>query len=574
MQMVEFNVFLPLQHAGDLDALIASQQDPKSPNYHKWLTPATFRARFGANTEDIARVSQTLQSYGLSVTSTNSHGVHVQGRAALVETAFGTALWKGVTAKGRTALMTRGPLAMPSTLVAAGAMVTHFSPMTWHHVHAHKVAGVAGANPKNRYGGYGPYWFDDLKQAYDFPSAQVLCGKGATIGILMSSDYDDRDMREYFGHEKIYPPRIIRRPVEGGAPFDPLNNDASYEVELDIQQAGGMAPGSTIVLYNIPDLGDDSILAGYLDIVEDNAVDVVSSSFGGPELGYTAEYNDGVDYSWILKIYDQLFKQGNAQGITFVASSGDEGGLSIPSVDYFTTPPHKTPVVVGHFVKGVETPASSPYVTAVGGTNLETTFDPSSGSLESKYVSENADGDPQLPYDPYGTGNLAAGGYWGSGGGKSIFNLKPSYQYLVQTNSKWRTIPDVSLHMGGCPVGSVSPCSPDRSYVIAIVGGQEVGLVGTSASAPDFAGLLALKIEHLGGRLGNENFDIYSLAAQQQEGATPYKFFHENIPGFDGYYYTTPGFNYVVGNGTVFGKYFIQAPNVPAAGDPQSPSNP
>ena len=162
-------------------------------------------------------------------------------------------------------------------------MVAHFSPVIWHHVHAHKVAGVAGAKPQNRYGGYGPYWFDDLKQAYDFPSAQVLCGKGATIGILMSSDYSDSDMQQYFGHEKIYPPRIIRRPVEGGAAFDPVNNDASYEVELDIQQAGGMAPGSTIVLYNIPDLGDDSILAGYLDIVEDNLVDVVSSSFGGPD---------------------------------------------------------------------------------------------------------------------------------------------------------------------------------------------------------------------------------------------------------------------------------------------------
>ena len=224
----------------------------------------------------------------------------------------------------------------------------------------------------------------------------------------------------------------------------------------------------------------------------------------------------------------------------------------------------KNPAVVGHFVPDIDTPASSAYVTAVGGTNLQTTFDPSSGSLESKYVSENADGDPQLPYDPYGTGNLAAGGYWGSGGGKSIFYLKPAYQNLVETNSKWRTIPDVSLHMGGCPVGSVTPCSPDRSYVLAIVGGAEVGLVGTSASSPDFAGLLALKIEHLGGRLGNENYDIYSLAAQQAAGATQYKFFHEGIPGFDGFYSTTPPVTtFVVGNGTVFGKYLIQAPNVP-----------
>jgi subtilase family serine protease len=573
-QMVEFNVYLPLRHTHQLDQLLAAQQDPKSPNYHKWLTPGAFRARFGANPVDIERVTRTLESYGLNVTSTNSEGVRVQGRAASIENTFGMHLWNGRTSSGRTGLMARGTIAMPSVLAESGAMIAQFSPIVWHHVHVHKVAGVAQAEPQNRYGGFGPYWFDDLKQAYDFPSARALCGRGATIGILMSSDYSPRDMQLYFGHEKINPPKIVRRRVHGGASFDPTKNDASYEVELDIQQAGGMAPGATIVLYNIPDLGDDSILSGYLDIVEDNVVDVVSSSFGGPELGYTAEYNDGVDYSWILKIYDQIFKQGNAQGITFVASSGDEGGLGIPSLDYFTTPPQKPAVVVGHFVPSVETPASSPYVTAVGGTNLATTFDPSSESLESKYVGENADGDPLAPFDPYGTGNLAEGGYWGSGGGKSIFFRKPVYQRLVNTNSQWRTVPDVSMQMGGCPVGTLGPCSPDRSYVLAVVGGQLVGLVGTSASAPELAGLLALEVEHLGGRLGNVNYDIYAQAARQYSGATQHRVFHDRIPGFNGIYHSNGGYDYVTGNGSVFGKYFIHAPNVPSAGDPQSGTNP
>ncbi|MFZ0590280.1 MAG: protease pro-enzyme activation domain-containing protein [Bryobacteraceae bacterium] len=570
-QDVEFNVYLPLQHTDQLDQLLVSQQDPKSPNYHKWLTPAEFRARFGADGNAIARVSQALESYGLTVVSTNTHGVHVRGKVSSVENAFAVSLWNGITASHRTGILADRPLTAPPALAEAGAKVAQFSPVAWHHIHSR--AAVA-AQPQNRYGVYGPYWFDDLKQAYDFPSAQFLHGLGVNIGILMSSDYNAQDMVEYFGHEKISPPQIIRRPVEGGAPFNPATNGASYEVELDIQQSGGMAPGATITLYNIPDLGDDSILAGYLDIVEDNAVDVVSSSFGGPELGYSAEYNDGVDYSWILRTYDDLFKQGNAQGITFVASSGDEGGLGIPSLDYFTTPPQKPPIVVGHFIPDIDTPASSVYVTAVGGTNLATTFNPSSTTLESEYVSENADADPQLPYDPYGVGNLCSGGYFGSGGGTSIFFLKPDYQNLVDTGSKWRTIPDVSLQMGGCPVGSVLPCSPDRSFVIAIVGGTEVGLVGTSISSPDFAGLLALEIEHLQSRLGNVNYQIYSLAAQQQANPKSGPFFHQDIPGFDGYYSTNPGYNYVVGNGTVFGRNFIQTPTVPAAGNPQTPSNP
>jgi subtilase family serine protease len=570
-QVIEFNVYLPLQHTDQLDRLLVSQQNPKSPNYHKWLTPAQFRSRFGADANAIARVSQALQSYGLTVVSTNTHGVHVRGNVSSAENAFAVSLWNGVTASRKTGMLALEPLNLPAALAESGAKVAKFSPVIWHHTH---VRTVSEAQPQNRYGSFGPYWFDDLKQAYDWPSAHFLQGKGVNIGILMSSDYNPQDMVEYFGHEKISPPQITRRPVQGGAPFDPAHNGASYEVELDIQQSGGMAPGATIVLYNIPNLNDDSILAGYLDIVEDNVVDVVSSSFGGPELGYSAEYNNGVDYSWILKTYDDLFKQGNAQGITFVASSGDEGGLGIPSLDYFTTPPQNPPVVVGLFIPDIDTPESSPYVTAVGGTNLETTFNPSSTTLESKYVSENAYGDPLLPYDPYGTGNLAEGGYWGSGGGQSIYYLKPDYQKLVDTGSKWRTTPDVSLQMGGCPVGSVLPCSLDRSFVIAIVGGAEIGLVGTSASAPAFAGLLALEIEHFRSRLGNANYQIYSLSAQQQAHPKSGTFFHQDIPGFDGYYFTHPGYNYVVGNGTVFGRNFIKTPNVPAAGNPQTPSNP
>jgi subtilase family serine protease len=194
--------------------------------------------------------------------------------------------------------------------------------------------------------------------------------------------------------------------------------------------------------------------------------------------------------------------------------------------------------------------------------------------LESQYVRENADGDPLLPYDPYGYGNYADGGWWGSGGGVSTLYKKPAYQKLVKTGSPWRTNPDVSLHMGGCPVGSIEPCSPERSSVITVVDGEGWLVIGTSVSAPEFAGLLALEIEHLGGRLGNENYDIYSMAAQQAAGAAQHDVFRTNIPGFDGIYSTRPGYDYVVGNGTVYGKYFIHAPSVPSAGDPGTPSNP
>jgi subtilase family serine protease len=273
---------------------------------------------------------------------------------------------------------------------------------------------------------------------------------------------------------------------------------------------------------------------GLVTILEANKADVVNMSFGGPEIGYTREYNDGQDFTAILGLYDDLFKQGNAQGITFVSSSGDLGALDVPNVACFDP---KATSSCGGFEVSVEIPASSPHVTGVGGTNLLTSLGPN--VLDSKYVSEQAYGDPLAQDIFYGT--PATGGFWGSGGGISIYFKKPGYQHLVDTGSKkMRTVPDVSLHMGGCPVGSVQPCPADRSYDLVAMDGAYYGVIGTSASSPDFAGLLALKIQKTGGRLGNENQAMYVMALLQSLGVLP-GIFHDNIPGFNGLYTTHKG---------------------------------
>ena len=118
--------------------------------------------------------------------------------------------------------------------------------------------------PQNRTSTTGGYWFDDLKQAYSYPSYKVLTGKGVTIGILMTPGFNPRDMTLYFSHEKIAVPHITTFNVEGGAPY---NVNEAAETHIDIQHSGGMAPKANIILYNMPDLDDDSILAGLTDIV-------------------------------------------------------------------------------------------------------------------------------------------------------------------------------------------------------------------------------------------------------------------------------------------------------------------
>ena len=556
-QTVSFNVYLPLQHRDQLEKLIADLHTSSSAQYQKWLTPAQFNERFAVPASSVQAVMTQLRADNLTVTQVSPHSLHVTGSATDVEHALTTQLRTGVFPNGRRKVVASSGMLPPSAITNLGAIVTGLSPTIRMRTHARRVT------TSNRYSTAGSYWFTDLKQAYQWPSYTTYTGAGVTIGILMSGDYNPSDMDLYFGHEKLATPRISTVQVLGGAPYDP--NGDSLETHLDLQQSGGMAPKASLVLYNLPDLSDDSILAGLSQIVESNKVDVVSMSFGGPEIFYTPAYNGGEDFTYLLREQDDLYAQGTAQGITFIASSGDQGALPAPALACFDADATSS---CGSFQVSAEFPASSPHVVGVGGTNLKTTH--TAGSLNSAYVSEQAYANPLDGDIFYGT--PATGGYWGSGGGNSVVFRKPLFQLLSNTGSNMRTVPDVSLHMGGCPAEAT--CTGDESSDIATLDGHLVGLIGTSASAPDFAGLTALSVQRYGTRLGNENYYIYALAALQNAGL-PIKAFHTGIPGYNGLYSTTSrGYNRVLGNGTVIGKQFLLAPLVPVAGTPQTPTNP
>ncbi len=576
-QAVEFNIYLPLRDRAGADAFLNQLHDPNSASYHQWLSPAEFQERFGPQASAVNKITNELQAHGLAVTEVHTHSLHVSGTVGGVKSAFGTSLAMAHFASGKQVMTATAPLHLTPSLQTAGAVVTDFSGKIWMRKGS---APSLLSKPQNRESPIGGYWFTDLKQAYSFPSYKKLTGKGVTIGILMEGNFNKPDMTAYFEHELLPAPKISTVNIAGGAPFSPGN---SFETHLDIQQSGGMAPNASIILYNLPDLSDSNILSGLTTIIEDNQADVVNMSFSGPEAGYTAAYNGGTDFTGILNIYDDFFMEGNMLGITFVASSGDWGALDIPAVACFSaTPPAP---ICGPMEVGIGSPASSPHVTAVGGTNLVTTFDAKNPKdLNSAYVSENANDDPLDSDIFYGTS--ASGAVWGSGGGISLLYPKPAYQSLVSQSNlpkaakKFRTIPDLSLQMGGCPGGTLffdlhGECPPDRSFVWEIIGGEQEGVIGTSASSPEFVGLLALKIQNTGARLGNVNFEIYSLAAAQAAGSgnTVYR---DQIQGNNGAYKSTlkGGYNMVIGNGTVIGGDFVQGPGLPVAGKPQTPTNP
>ena len=565
-RVIEFDIALNPRDPDGFARFLAAQSTPGTPQYGHWLTPAQYSAAFGTAPETLAAVTAELNQAGIAVLETQAHGLHVAGAAGDVAAAFALELQQGQARNGAQRIVAASASAPTLTpaLAAAGARIVAFDAFERMRAFARPMAG--GATPKNATSPTGGYLATDLKQAYDGPSYQALTGQGRTIAVLMSGDVQNSDIQSYMTQLGLATPTLTRVEVNGGAKYS-ASNDGSFEATLDVEQSAGMAPKAAIMLYLVPDLSDASILAGLTRIVSDNKADIVSLSFGGCEKFYSAAYNNGRDASGALVSYEQIFERGNAQGITFLVASGDEGGLQCPAPAYFNKKSGQV------WLAGASAPAVSPSVTAVGGTNLVTSY--IRGSTASTYVSENAYGDPLTPSDPYDVGVKLSGGYWGSGGGPSIYFAAPTWQSLVKTGVTMRATPDVALQMGGCPSDAVQPCGANRSYVIETFAGKNYGAVGTSASTPSFAGVVALWEQKLGGvRLGNISQAMYQLA-KTQSSAGSLKPFRQAIPGFNGLYTSgvTP-YSMVLGNGTVDIRQLINGASLAAAGNPGTASNP
>ena len=597
-ETVAFSVYLPLRNQPELESLLAELHDQNSSKFQKWLQPSDFLQRFGPSAADLAALRVSLTSHGFTVLQSNAHGLRVQGPVSAVSRAFGVGV-QTRSQNGRTRFMARGGLQLPNELAALNARVVGLDSLPEHHVHSRATKRLVGPIVENRYTDVGSYWFDDLKQAYDYPAYSAKTdGTGVSVGILMSDLLYPDDLAAAFNHEKFTAitgkpaPTVTTVTIDGGGV---VNGNGSFEASLDVQQVLGGAPGAKVTLVSIPDLSNQSILDGYTYIVDNNTFDIVNSSFGGCELEYFPAYNQGEDFRYVLQALHEVFQQGNAQGITFVASSGDQGGPACPSPDYgFAGATNNV------FGPGISSPSDDPDVTAVGGGNLITTAD---GTLNSTYVRESAYGDPLLPYDIFNVGQLVSGGYWGAGGGISSYFKKPLYQLLANTGTfAWRTNPDVGMMVGGEGFSSLNgsapgfcngtaiSCSGDDSSVLTAydtddtVNGGFFFTIGTSVSSPEFVGALSIYEQQFGKhhRQGNVNYFLYAQGAIQSlfggtRAPAAFQFYHRNIPGYDGYWnagFPSYNYDYIYGNGSPDVRKLFGLKNYPAAGLPQTPSNP
>ena len=356
--VAHFNVYLPLTHTADLEKLLQAQTDSTSASYHHWLTPAQFKQQFGPNPADVARAKSLLQSEGFTIVSEKTQSLEVEGSVGNAEKLFSTRLNQVQMKRGNLRLAAaEGHVNVPQALARMGAVIPEFTTHLASHVHSASLRRLPNASPMFRLSSNSSFFYStDLNEAYQLPSFQTLvrspferhpqqiAGVGARIGIVISSIINPADLantfnsdlnlgpgidliQAYSANSNLPVPTVKIRPIGAGSgPFDPTTADGA-EASLDTQMSLGTAPGAKETLYDMPDLSDDNIMAAYAAVDEDNEVDVVSSSFGECELDFTAAYNGGTDFTSILKTFHALFQQGNAQGITFLASSGDNGGV-------------------------------------------------------------------------------------------------------------------------------------------------------------------------------------------------------------------------------------------------------
>ncbi|RKP45912.1 S53 family peptidase [Trinickia fusca] len=469
------------------------------------LSREAFAARFGVADDDLAKLQAFAKEYELEIVRADAAActILLKGTVEHFQTAFGVQLQSYEHPKlgqfrGRT-----GPLTVPDELAGVVTAVLGLDdrPQARAHFRYRAVA-----SPESRQGEI----FTPLQIAslYDFPPGD---GAGQCIGIIeLGGGYEDSDLHTYFAQLGVPAPTVVSVSVGHGSNSSTGNpSGPDNEVTLDIEIAGAVAPGATIVAYFAPN-GD----AGFIDAVSQAVHDtthrpsVISISWGGPEPSWTPQ---------AFSAFNQVLQAAAAQGVTVCVAAGDSG--SGDGVD--------------DGGDHVDFPASSPYVLACGGTRITAGGTAASG-IESEVVWNDG----------------VSGG--ATGGGISARFELPSWQAQLQlTRADGSSTP---LTMRGVP-DVAGNASPGSGYQV-LVDGESLAVGGTSAVAPLFAGLIARLNAANGKPLGFLNAALYRAGTA----------FNDITRGNNGSYAAAPGWDACTGLGSPDGQKIAKALQTQGAG--------
>ncbi|SDJ51514.1 kumamolisin. Serine peptidase. MEROPS family S53 [Frankineae bacterium MT45] len=480
--------------------LVLRRSNPLPEDYSEDLTPEEFAENYGASEADITLVTSTLTALGAEILQTHapSRRVRIAGSAATLSRAFGTTLQQATsatpTAEGAHRHRT-GELSVPAALdeVVTAVLGLDDRPQSRALLQVVPAAQVATS--------YTPL---ELAEIYEFPANTD--GSGQTIAIIeLGGGFGQADLDAYFASLNLRTPQVTAVGVDGAsnvAGQDP--NGADGEVLLDIEVAGAIAPGATILVYFAPNTD-----AGFLDAVSEAAHAspppvAMSISWGQSEDGWTGQARTAMD---------NAFADAAALGVTVTAAAGDNGSSDTAGVAAGT--PH------------VDFPASSPHVLACGGTTLHANT--ATATVTSEVVWND------------GTAGGATGG-----GVSDAFGL-PAWQQQVG-------VPAVSGRSGRGVPDVAAVADPRTGYQVR-VDGSDLVIGGTSAVAPLWAGLVARMSQASGRRFGLLNQALY---ADGSSGTVP-PGFRDITQGNNGAWPAGAGWDACTGLGVPIGSSLVAA---------------
>jgi subtilase family serine protease len=506
-ETLRFDIVLPLRDRAGLQNFVHEIQDPTSPSYHQFLTPQEFTARFGPSQEDWNALVAFAKASGFGIISGDLEGrdLRLTGTVANIEKAFHVTLgtYKDLTEDRTFFAVDREPTVdLPFQLWHITGLDNDSRPHPMY-VKKSDYAKAHGIDPdkvvSHATTGSGPsasFLGSDMRAAYYGGTA--LTGTGQNLALFEYAGTDLADLTTYYknvGQTEPYTPTLISTGGYGTSCVDSGSSACDdTEQTLDMTQAMGMAPGSTMLYMYVC---GDVLASGSGNISDTSCISAMVTTTDAP-------LSKQISCSWGWtpadpSTLDPYFEQMASQGQNFFSASGDSSAWSASNEAW---------------------PADDANIVSVGGTDLTTS------SAAGPWKSETAWAD--------------------SGGGISPDSIPiPSWQKLsgviTSTNKGSTTLrngPDVSANANF----TFYVCADQTTCTANDYG-------GTSFATPMWAGYLALANQQAaanGDTIGYIDPIIYPAALTSSYGT----YFHDVTSGSCGTYSGLTGYDLCTGWGS------------------------